>query len=91
MSLDRFVNKDQVSGYTPTFGKTIEESISTQDLFLSENEVKGDFDIIAGLDFTPNQELHIYADDNLIQSSYNNFIQYTNKSALLQELSALLL
>ena len=81
MSLDRFVNKDQVSGYTPTFGKTIEESISTQDLFLSENEVKGDFDIIAGLDFTPNQELHIYADDNLIQSSYNNFIQYTNKSS----------
>ena len=81
MSLDRFVNKDQVSGYTPTFGKTIEESISTQDLFLSENEIKGNFDIVAGLDFTPNQELHIYADGNLIQSSYNNFIQYTNKSS----------
>lgn len=81
MSLDRFVNKDQVSGYTPTFGKTIEESISTQDLFLSENEIKGDFDLVNGLDFTPNQELHIYADDNLIQSSYNNFIQYTQKNS----------
>lgn len=81
MSLDRFVNKDQVSGYTPTFGKTIEESISTQDLFLSENEIKGDFDLVNGLDFPPNQELHIYADDNLIQSSYNNFIQYTQKNS----------
>ena len=81
MSLDRFVNKDQVSGYTPTFGKTIEESISTQDLFLSENEIKGDFDLVNGLDFPPNQELHIYADDNLIQSSYDNFIQYTQKGA----------
>ena len=81
MSLDRFVNKDQVSGYTPTFGKTIEESISTQDLFLSENEIKGDFDLVNGLDFTPNQELHIYADNNLIQSSYNNFIQYTQKNS----------
>ena len=81
MSLDRFVNKDQVSGYTPTFGKTIEESISTQDLFLTENEVKGDFDIVAGLDFTPNQELHIYAGDNLLESSYGNYIQYLNKSS----------
>lgn len=81
MSFDRFVNKDQVSGYTPTFGKTIEESISTQDLFLSENEIKGDFDLVNGLDFPPNQELHIYADDNLIQSSYNNFIQYTQKNS----------
>lgn len=81
MSLDRFVNKDQLSGYTPTFGKTIEESIDTQDLFLSENEIKGDFDIIAELDFTPNQEIHVYADDNLIQSSYGNFIQYINKSS----------
>jgi len=81
MSLDRFVNKDQVSGYTPTFGKTIEESISTQDLFLSENEIKGDFDLVNGLDFPPNQELHIYADTNLIQSTYNNFIQYTQKNS----------
>jgi len=81
MSLDRFVNKDQVSGYTPTFGKTIEESISTQDLFLSENEIKGDFDLVNGLDFPPNQELHIYADNNLIQSTYNNFIQYTQKNS----------
>jgi len=81
MSLDRFVNKDQLSGYTPTFGKTIEESIDTQDLFLSENEIKGDFDIIAELDFTPNQEIHVYADDNLIQSSHGNFIQYINKSS----------
>ena len=63
------------------FGKTIEESISTQDLFLSENEIKGDFDLVNGLDFPPNQELHIYADNNLIQSSYNNFIQYTQKNS----------
>ena len=69
MSLDRFVNKDQVSGYTPTFGKTIEESISTQDLFLSENEIKGDFDLVNRLDYTNNQELHINTEKKLIQSS----------------------
>lgn len=80
MSLDRFLNKEQVSGFTPTFGKTI-EGVQTQELFLSEAEVNGDFDLVAGLDFTPNQELHIYSDENLIQSTYGGFIQADNKSS----------
>ena len=50
-------------------------------MFLSDNEVKGDFDLVAGLDFTPNQELHIYSDENLIQSTYRGFIQSDNKSS----------
>src|SRR5210317_548954 len=80
MALDRFLNKEQVTGFTPTFGKTI-EGVQTQELFLSDNEVKGDFDLVAGLDFTPNQELHIYSDENLIQSTYRGFIQSDNKSS----------
>lgn len=80
MSLDRFLNKEQVIGFTPTFGKTI-EGVQTQELFLSDAEVKGDFDLVAGLDFTPNQELHIYSDENLIQSTYGGFIQSDNKSS----------
>jgi hypothetical protein len=80
MSLDRFLNKEQVIGFTPTFGKTI-EGVQTQELFLSDAEVKGDFDLVAGLDFTPNQELHIYSDTNLIQSTYDGFIQSDNKSS----------
>ena len=81
MSLDRFTNKDQVSSYTPTFGKTIDATIDTQDLFLSQNEIDGKFDVVAGLEFTPNQEIHIYAADNLIQSSYKGYIQSTNKQS----------
>ena len=81
MSLDRFVNKEQVSSYSPTFGKTIDTSIESQDLFLSQNEINGDFDVISGLDFTPNQEVHIYAEDNLIVSSYRNFIQSDNTNS----------
>ncbi|MDB2399640.1 hypothetical protein N9W01_00080 [bacterium] len=80
MALDRFLNKEQVTGFTPTFGKTI-EGVQTQELFLSDNEVKGDFDLVAGLDFTPNQELHIYSDENLIQSTYRGFIQSDNRSS----------
>jgi|11_taG_2_1085331.scaffolds.fasta_scaffold00974_7 hypothetical protein len=81
MSLDRFINKEQLVGYTPTFGQTVDASIDTQDLFLSQNEIDGKFDVIAGLDFTPNQEIHIYADDNLIKSSYGGVIQSTNKGS----------
>jgi len=80
MALDRFLNKEQVTGFTPTFGKTI-EGVQTKELFLSDNEVKGDFDLVVGLDFTPNQELHIYSDENLIQSTYRGFIQSDNKSS----------
>jgi len=37
MALDRFLNKEQVTGFTPTFGKTI-EGVQTQELFLSDNK-----------------------------------------------------
>src|SRR5210317_605509 len=83
MSFDRFVNKDVVSGFTPVFGKTIDDSnIIKKEQPLTDGDVTGKFDTNLGLEFTPNKEVHIYADSNLIKSSYRNFIDNEKKNSL---------
>ena len=83
MSFDRFVNKDVVSGFTPVFGKTIDDSnIIKKEQPLTDGDVTGKFDTNLGLEFTPNKEVHIYADSNLIKSSYGNFIDNEKKNSL---------
>ena len=83
MSFDRFINKDVVGGFTPVFGKTIDDSnIIKKEQPLTDGDVTGKFDVNLGLEFTPNKEIHIYADGNLIKSSYGNYIDNEKKNSL---------
>ena len=85
MSLDRFQNKEQVLGYTPVFGETIPlenlSDIVKIPTYISLGDITGEIDTNTGLVFTPNQELHIYADSNLIKSSYGNVPKYLTKGS----------
>lgn len=85
MSLNRFQNKEQVLGYTPVFGETIPlenlSDIVKIPTYVSLGDITGEIDNNTGLVFTPNQELHIYADSNLIKSSYGNVPKYLTKGS----------
>lgn len=78
MSLDRFENKDEVVGVTPVFGKTMfadeEPRIEKFNDQITQNDIDGTY---SGINTTNASEIHIYAQDNLIESLYGQPIRST--------------
>jgi hypothetical protein len=76
MSLDRFENKDEVVGASPVFGKTMfadeEPRIQKFNDQITQNDVDGTY---SGITLTNASEIHIYAEDNLLQSQYGQPIR----------------
>ena len=78
MSLDRFENKDEVIGVSPVFGKTMfadeEPRIEKFNDAITQNDIDGTY---SGINTTNASEIHIYAEDNLIESLYGQPIRST--------------
>ena len=78
MSLDRFENKDEVIGVSPAFGKTMfadeEPRIEKFNDAITQNDIDGTY---SGINTTNASEIHIYAEDNLIESLYGQPIRST--------------
>jgi len=72
MSLDRFTNKDQVKSNTPVYGKTLDVNPYSRNMALLSGDIDGN--LASGVEFSPNFEKHIYADDSLLYSSQNGTI-----------------
>lgn len=76
MSLDRFENKDEVLGASPVFGKTMfadeEPRIQKFNDQVTQNDVDGTYSSIT---LTNASEIHVYAEDNLLQSQYGQPIR----------------
>jgi hypothetical protein len=76
MSLDRFENKDEVIGVSPVFGKTMfadeEPRIEKFNDAITQNDIDGTY---SGVNTTNASEIHIYAEDNLIESLYGQPIR----------------
>ena len=79
MSLDRFKNIDQVNGYTPTYGDTLNDGVISELKHLTNDDLDGNISTYyVGRSLKSNMERHIYANNNLLDSSYLNVIPYTN-------------
>ena len=78
MSLDRFENKDEVIGVSPVFGKTMfadeEPRIEKFNDAITQNDIDGTY---SGINTTNASEIHIYAEDNIVASLYNQPIRST--------------
>ena len=80
MSLDRFKNKSEVLGFTPVFGETIKDSdknliAKLNDVPLKSGDLKGNFGGGNG-EVQPVIEKHIYADESLLSSFYDQTLLY---------------
>jgi len=80
MSLDRYYNKEQVKGNTPTYGQSISpddvSSVIKQETELRMGDVTGE--LIGGIKVDTSQEVHVYSSEVLIQSSYASPIKYND-------------
>ena len=85
MSLNRFTNIDDITGYVPVFGETIpsssKDALSKTILKITENDLRGVYD--EG-DVDTVSELHIYAGENRIQSYYSNPLDYIGSKLYIQ-------
>ena len=85
MSLSRFTNIEEITGYVPAFGETIpldsKDALSKTMLNLTENDLRGVYD--EG-DVDTVSELHIYSGENLIQSYYSNPLDYIGSKLYIQ-------
>ena len=83
MSFKRYYNEESVKGATPVFGEDfspeINSSVDKVSTPLSINDVNGEY--IGGLKVTTSQEVHIYADTNLLKSSYSAPINYESNGS----------
>jgi len=80
MSLDRFKNKSEVLGFTPVFGETIKDFdknliAKIDDVQLKTGDLKGNFGGGNG-EVQPVIEKHIYADESLLSSLYDQTLTY---------------
>ena len=84
MALDRFTN-EEVLGYTPVIGETLEtdvkDRITKSELALQNADVTGINLAFSTDTLTPNKEIHIYSEENLIQSQYNTPLEFTGDYA----------
>ena len=78
MSLDRFKNIDEVNGYTPTYGITFNDGVTSQNKSLTTDDLDGSLSEYYGAQtLVSNMERHVYSGENLLKSSYLNAIPYT--------------
>ena len=84
MALDRFTN-EEVLGYTPVLGETLESDVKARitksELALQNADVTGINLAFSSDTLTPNKEIHIYSEENLIQSQYNTPLEFTGDYA----------
>ena len=78
MALDRFTN-EEVLGYTPVIGETLDVElkgrIDKEEISIESGDVDG-INVPFVSQLTPNKEIHIYSDENLLESQYNTPIEY---------------
>ena len=78
MPLDRFKNIDEVNGYTPTYGITFNDGVTSENKSLTTDDLDGSLSEYYGAQtLVSNMERHVYSGENLLKSSYRNAIPYT--------------
>ena len=84
MALDRFTN-EEVLGYTPVLGETLEADVKARitksELALQNADVTGINLAFSTDTLTPNKEIHVYSEGNLVQSQYNTPLEFTGDYA----------
>ena len=83
MSFKRYYNEESVMGVSPVFGEDfspeINQYVEKVSVPLMLNDVAGEY--LGYLKIPTSQEIHIYASDNLLKSSYNSPIKYNANGA----------